>query len=135
MPKSRYNIPYSNPPTALSFIGIDPPRMNPSIVLLTIIENLQPICRHFAYPFPPSMIFDYRLIRLTIQNLYLSCGPLTYDDACTALRGLAEFMVLRNQFHQIRFQIWVNEYAVGGGQIEGIGQVLPAASVAGVATS
>ncbi len=130
MPRSRYNIPHSNPPTALSFTSMRAPQVKPSIVLLSIIEQMQPVCRHFADPFPPSWVFDYALIRVTIQNLYLSCGPLTYNDACTALRGLAEFMVLQTQFYQWRFQIWVGEYAVGGGQIDGLVQVLPAAGPA-----
>lgn len=111
------------------------PEMNPSTVLLAIIENMQPVCRHFANPFPPTSVFDYGLIRIGIQNLHLSCGPLTYNDACTALRGLAEYMVLYNQFYQWRFQIWIREYAVGGGQIDSIHQVLGPASVSGVATS
>ena len=96
---------------------------------------MQPVCRYFANPFPPSRIFDFGLIRVTIQNLYLSCGPLTYNDACTALRGLADYMVLYNQFYQYTFQIWVQGYALGSGQIEGLGQMLEAASASGVATS
>lgn len=135
MSDSRYTIPNSNPPAVLSFSGMHTPPMNPSIVLLSLIENMQPVCRHFAAPFPPSWVSDYALVRVTIQNLYLSCGALSYNDACTALRGLAEFMVLENRFYQWRFQIWVNGYALGGGQIDGIQQILPAASAAGVASS
>lgn len=131
----RYNIPHSNPPAVLSFNGLWQPKMNPSGVLLAMIENMQPVCRFFANPFPPSRVFEYGLVRITIQNLYLSCGPLTYNDACTALRGLAEFMVLNNQFYQWTFQIYVNGYAVGSGQVEYIYQVPEDASVSGVATS
>ena len=133
--KSRYDIPYSNPPAVLSFNGMWKPPMNPSLVLLAMIENMQPVCRQFADAFPPSRTFDYGFVRITIQNLYLSCGPLTFNDACTALRGLAEYMVLHGQFYQWTFQIWVNGYAVGSGQIENLHQVLEAASVSGVATS
>lgn len=133
--KSLYNIPNSSPPTALSFIGLYTPQLNPSTVLLAMIENMQPVCRLFASTFPPSTVFDYGLVRIAIQNLHLSCGPLTYNDACTALRGLAEFMVLNNQFHQWSFQIWIKGYAAGGGQIESVHQVLAPASVSGVATS
>lgn len=131
----RYDIPYSNPPAVLSFNGMWKPPMNPSLVLLAMIENMQPVCRQFADAFPPSRTFDYGFVRITIQNLYLSCGPLTFNDACTALRGLAEYMVLHGQFYQWTFQIWVNGYAVGSGQIENLHQVLEAASVSGVATS
>ena len=135
MPHSLYHIPRSNPPTLLSFIGMGPPQIHQSTVLLAIIENMQPVCRHFAIPFPPSRVFDYGRTRVTIQNLYLSCGPLTYNDACTALRGLAEFMVLNQQLYQWAFQIWVHGYAVGGGEITSIYAVVPAASASGVATS
>lgn len=135
MPHSLYHIPRSSPPVLLSFIGMGPQQTDQSTVLLAIIENMQPICRHFANPFPPSRVFDYRSTRVTIQNLYLSCGPLTYNDACTALRGLAEFMVLNHQLHEWTFQIWVHGYAVGGGEIRSVYAVLPTASAAGVATS
>ena len=111
------------------------PRMNPSTVLLAIIENMQPVCRYFANSFPPTRVFDYGTVRVTIQNLYLSCGPLTYNDACTALRGLAEFFVLNNSFYRWTFQIWVNGYALGGGEIENRNRVLEAAGVSGMATS
>ena len=108
--------------------------MNPSVALLAIIEDMQPICRWFALSFPPNNVFDYRLLRITIQNLYV-CGPLTYNDACTALRGLAEFMSLHNEFYQWSFQIFVNGYSLGSGQIEGVQQVQDAPSLSLVATS
>lgn len=130
MPNSLYPIPRANPPTALSFISMRAPPMNPSGALLAIIENMQPVCRHFVAPFPPSRVFDYGLVRVTIQNLYLSCGPLTFNDACTAMRGLAEFMVHNNQMRQWTFQIWVNQFAVGGGEIENLFSVPPAAGIA-----
>ena len=109
--------------------------MNPSVVLLAMIEDMQPICRSFALPFPPNSIFDYGLVRITIQNLNLSCGPLRYNDACTALRGLAEFMVLHDKFNQWSFQIIVNGYALGSGRIEGVRRVQEAASVSVLDTS
>ena len=108
--------------------------MNPSVALLAIIENMQPVCRWFALSFPPNNVFDYRLLRITIQNLYV-CGPLTYNDACTALRGLAEFMSLDNEFFQWSFQIFVNGYPLGSGQIEGIQQGQETASLSLVAAS
>ena len=136
MPDSLYNIPSSSPPVALSFNGAYTPQLNPSIVLLSMIENMQPICRHVTTTFPPFRVFDYALVRITIRNLYLpSCGPLTYNDVCTVLRGLAEFMVLQNRYAQWRFHIWVNGFALGSGQVDGIHRVLPAASAAGVASS
>ena len=131
---SRYIIPHSNPPTALLFNGQRNPKMNPSVALLAIIENMQPICRWFALTFPPNNVFDYRRLRITIQNLYF-CGPLTYNDACTALRGLAEFMSLQDEFYQWSFQIFVNGYSLGSGQIEGVPQVQEAAPISLVATS
>ena len=130
-----YMIPNSEPPTILSFIGDYNPQMSPPPVLLAIIENMQPVCRKFAIAFPPSRIFDYGLVRITLQNLYLSCGPLTYNDACTALRGLAEFMVFNNRFYHLTFQIWVDGYALGGGQVSSLYQALKTASVSGVATT
>lgn len=80
-------------------------------------------------------MFDYLLLRITIQNSYLPCGSLTYNNACTALRGLAEFMALHDEFYQWKFQIFVNGFAVGSGQIEGVQRVQEAASVSVVATS
>ncbi|KAM0799920.1 hypothetical protein BDR22DRAFT_821988 [Usnea florida] len=129
----RYVIPHSDPP-ALLFNGQRNPKMNPSVALLAIIENMQPVCRWFAVSFPPNNVSDYRLLRITIQNQYV-CGPLTYNDACTALRGLAEFMSLHNEFYQWSFQIFVNGYSLGSGQIEGIQQAQEAASLSLVATS
>ena len=132
---SRYLIPHSDPPTVLLFDGQRHPKVNPSVALLAIIENMQPICRWSALSFPPSTKFDYLLLRITIQNSYLPCGPLTYNNACTALRGLAEFMALHNEFYQWNFQIFVNGYAVGSGQIVAIERVQEAASLSVVATS
>lgn len=135
MPDSFYHIPFSIPPTILSFTGMGPPQIHEIVVLLAIIENMQPVCRNSASPFPLSRVSDYGTTRVTIQNLYLSCGPLTYNDACTALRGLAEFMVLNHQLYEWTFQIWVNQYALGSGEIRNIHAALPATSAAGVATS
>ena len=135
MPHRVYNIPNSSPPVSLSLETIDTRRFNPTIALLSMIENMQPVCRHFVNAMPRVRVFDYALIRTTIQNSYLPCGTLTYNVACTALRGLAEYMTLSNVFIPWRFQIWVNGYAVGRGQIEGISRTLPAVSGVGIATS
>ena len=135
MPRSIYHVPHSSPPLFLTLEGSYTPRLNPTIVLLSMIENMQPICRHFGNSFPPVRVFNYALIRTTIRNSYFPCTALTFNDACTALRGLAEYMALNNQFFQWRFQIWVNGYSLGSGRIEGIDRGLPEVSAAVVATS
>lgn len=132
MPDSHYKVPESNPTLTLSFDEVLPPHMDPPLVLLSMIENMQPICRHSRAAFPPRRVFDYALARTTFRSF--PCGSLTYHDVCTALRGLAEFMTLQNQFYQWKFQIWVNGYALGSGQIQLI-RMLPAASAAGLDTS
>lgn len=132
MPDSFYKVPESKPSLSLSFDEVLPPHMDPPLVLLSMIENMQPVCRHFRVAFPPRRVFDYGGVRTTFRSL--PCGSLTYHDACTTLRGLAEFMTLQDQFYQWRFQIWVNGYALGGGQIELV-RMLPAASAAAVSTS
>lgn len=134
-PHSIYNVPNSLPPLSISLEASNIPQLNPTIALLSMIEIMQPICRQFMQPYPPASVFDYALIRITIRSSNLPCGALTYNNACTALRGLAEFMTLSNQFFQWRFQIWVNGYALGRGRIDGILPRLPEASAAGVATS
>lgn len=132
MPDSRYKVPDSNPSLTLSFEEVQPPRMDPPLVLLSMIENMQPVCRYFGRAFPPRRVFDYGLVRITFRSF--PCGSLTYNDVCTALRGLAEFMTLQNQFYQWRFQMWVNEYAFGSAEIGLVG-MLPVASAAAVSTS
>ena len=136
MPDSFYNIPQSNPHITLLFDGLQTPPMNPIVVLLSVVENMQPVCRHFLTAFPPTRIFDYGLIRTIIRNRQSSeCGLLTYNDVCTVLRGLAEFMVGEIQFYQWQFRILVNGYESGSGQIDVVHQMLPAVSATGVTSS
>ena len=135
MPDRIYHIPYSNPPITLYLTNMNPPQMSPSIVLLSMIENMQSICRLFVTVFPPAKVFDYGLVRIAFQSLdHQHCARLTYNDVCTTLRGLAEFMVLLDQFYQWTFSIWVQGYAVGGGQIS-VRPMLPEVSATGVASS
>jgi len=103
---------------------------------------MQPICQHFAIPFPKRRTLQNGGFQITIGNLNLSCGPLTYNDVCSTLRGLAEFMVLNAAYHSWSFQIFVRDYPVGWGQIEAIIDEAapvsagnPLASIAGLMTT
>lgn len=79
---------------------------------------MQPICRQYDTEIPISSTFDYAGVRIILKNYTgRGCGTVTYHDACTALRGLAEFMVLRNRYNAWTFDIYINGLGAGGGKI------------------
>ncbi|KAL6718460.1 hypothetical protein ACLMJK_004551 [Lecanora helva] len=113
----RYDVPNSDPPIHLTFSTAGQAALLPMPILLAVIENMQPTCRNFMLPYPKQHTFVYGQFKIKLRNLDLSCGPLTYNDACSALRGLAEFMVTRDAYRPWTWQIWVGDQPRGAGQI------------------
>ncbi|KAL2049373.1 hypothetical protein ABVK25_010383 [Lepraria finkii] len=121
------------PLVCLAFAEIYSPQIHPQVILLAIIENMQPVCRYFGNQFPVIRTFDYASIQIVLQNRYApGISPMTYNDACTVLRGLAEFMILNDEFHAWSFSVFVAGALAGNGRMI---QGLPGASASGVATS
>jgi hypothetical protein len=106
---------------------------HPYVLLLAIIESMQRVCRHPYLSFPAHKTYDYmvvRIILITIQTT--SAKPMTYNVACTVFRGLAEYMVLNQQFHSWNFSVLVGEALVGKGAVV---QVPESAVASGLTTS
>ena len=79
---------------------------------------MQPICRQYDTDIPTSSTFDYEGVRIILTDYSgRGCKKITHHDACTALRGLAEFMVLRNGFNPWTFDIYINGFDAGEGKI------------------
>ena len=111
-------IPHSDPSTTLFFLAGTPPLILPQLALLAIVEYMQPICSYNDIEFPISSTFDYAGVRITLKN-YTGRGrrTITYHDACTALRGLAEYMVLQDRFWMFLFDIYIEGVDAGGGRL------------------
>ena len=111
-------IPRSNPPTSLLFTAGTPPVLQSQLVMLAIIESMQSVCSHVDTEFPIASTFDYVGVRIILKNYTgRGCRTLTYNDACTTLRGLAEFMVLKNDFKLWIFEIYIFGVDAGGGRL------------------
>lgn len=88
------------------------------------------ICSQYDPEIPMSSTFDYNGVRIILTDYSAQgCKKITYHDACTALRGLAEFMVLKNGFNALTFDIYVNGFDVGEGKILEAPRSLSAADV------
>ncbi|KAL2047636.1 hypothetical protein N7G274_000678 [Stereocaulon virgatum] len=113
-----YSIPNSDPATTLRFDLASTFSFHPYVLLVAIIEFMQPAC-HFPYlPFPAHRTFDYMLVRIILSTIETtSARPMTHNVACIVLRGLAEFMVLIQQFHGWVFSIFVGGTLVGKGAV------------------
>ena len=91
------------------------PLLLPQIALLAIVEHMQPTCGHYIAVMPSTSTFDYAGVRIVFINHF--SNPLGYHDACTALRGLAEYMVLKNAFNVWMFDIRIRGSNAGSGRI------------------
>ena len=80
---------------------------------------MQPICRYaHNLELPIVSTFDYAGVRIIFLNYTgQGCGTLTHHVACTTLRGLAEYLVIKNEFNVKIFDIYVNGIIAGGGKI------------------
>jgi len=75
---------------------------------------------------PPILHLNYGNIQLKLRNMNRECGFLTYNDACTMLRGLAEYMTSTGKFQGSAFDISVSGNVVRSGQLLSPGQGLNA---------
>lgn len=121
---SQFNIAGSNPPTTLIFAPVRrPQRLDPHTCLMLIIENQSPMCRSSPFRALASTLFlQYNDLQLKLTTSSQECGFLTYNDACTTLRGLAEYMTSTGKFQGLVFDVSVSGKIVGSGHLLRLGQ-------------
>jgi len=119
--QSPYNIPNTYPATSLYLAASTPKeKLDPYSVLMTLITTLPEVCRMPPTdPFPAAQIsFHYGNASVTLASGAGACGSLTYDDACTTLQGLAEYVTSSDDFYGNDFQIAVAGKVVGSGKVQ-----------------
>ena len=103
---------------------------------MCIVESLPSVCRAPPFvEFPTSKSFSYRTAKITLENTNLA-EPFTNNDACSALRGIAEYLSSKQLWFEWSFQIYVAGTVVGDGQLVNmqIATALASGEETGVAT-